>query len=368
MAGTIHLSATQLRLHANPDTRAPIERPKPIKSTGKPMRTSLPRSIERTFVAALASACLALCAASHGAAQAQDRPLKIILPFGPGSGVDAITRTLAPALSKALGGQIVLIENQPGAGGIPGTHAMIKATPDGNTIGLVSNNHVIYPSVYKALPFDPVADITPIAVAGTTPMVVLVNPAKVSARNVAELTAFFKARPGAYNYGSSGNGTILHLAAEMFVDEAGVDVRHIPYKGVGPMLADTIGGQVEMAVSALPTVQGHLKSGALRAIGIGGKTRSPTVPEIPTIAEQGLPNYEIEGWFAVVAPARLPSEQVKRLHAAFSTAFAAADVKEAMARQGNAINLGTPEAAQQFFKSELAKYARLVRKSGVKLD
>ncbi len=247
-------------------------------------------------VAGFVLAWVTLCASTASLAQGTDRPLKIILPFGPGSGVDVITRTLAPALSKALGGQSVVVENQPGAGGIPGTHAMIKSAPDGHTISLVSNNHVIYPSVYKSLPFDPLADITPISVLGTTPMVLLVNPAKVPARNVSELIAFFKARPGAYNYASSGNGTILHLAAEMFVDEAGVDVKHIPYKGVGPMLADTIGGQVEMSVSALPTIQGHLKSGALRAIGIGSAARSAAAPEIATIAEQGLP--KVKGEFA----------------------------------------------------------------------
>ena len=327
------------------------------------MRRSIPKRLPRIL-----GTLLLAFAATSACARARDRPLKVILPVGPGSGVDTITRTLAPALSKALGGQNVVIENQPGAGGIPGTHAMIKSAPDGFTISLVSNNHVIYPSVYKSLPFDPVADITPITIAGTTPMVVLVNPAKVQARNVQELVAFFKAKPGAYNYASSGNGTILHLAAEMFVDEAGVEVRHIPYKGVGPMLADTIGGQVEMSVSALPTVQGHLKSGALRAIGVGSAARTPAAPEIPTIAEQGLPSYIIEGWFAVVGPAKLPAEQIRRLHAAFATAFSAPEVKEAMARQGNTISMTSPEVATQYFRTELAKYAKLVRKAGVKLD
>ena len=199
-------------------------------------------------------------------------------------------------------------------------------------------------------------------------MVLVVNPAKVPAKNIKELIAFLKAKPGAYNYASSGNGTILHLAAEMFVDEAGVEMRHIPYKGVGPMLADTIGGQVEMCVSALPTVQGHIKSGALRAIGIGGLARSAAAPDIPTIAEQGLPGYEIEGWFAVVGPAKLPVDQVRRLHAAFATAFAAPEVQEAMAKQGNTIRLSAPDAAARFFTSELAKYAKLVKKAGVKLD
>jgi tripartite-type tricarboxylate transporter receptor subunit TctC len=320
----------------------------------------------RTALAALLCAACALPAAAL--AQGGERPLRVILPVGPGSGVDTMTRAIGPALGRALGGQAVVIENQPGAGGIPGTLAMIKSAPDGNTISLVSNNHVIYPSVYKSLPFDPIADITPVAVVGTTPMVLVVNPARVPAKNAGELIAFFKAAPGKYNYASSGSGTILHLAAAMFVDQAGVDVRHIPYKGVGPMLADTIGGQVEMSVAALPSVQGHLKAGLLRAIGVGGSKRVAAAPEIPTLAEQGLPQYNMEAWIAVIAPAGLPPEQLRRLHGAVAAAFAAPDVREAMAKQGNSIEVGTPEAAAQFFKSELLKYARLTQKVGVRLD
>lgn len=312
---------------------------------------------------------LALGMAALGAptallAQAPDKPLHFILPVGAGSGVDVITRTAANALSRALG-QPVVIDNQPGAGGLVGTAAMIKSTPDGQTLSVVSNNHVIYPSVLKSVPFDPIADITPITVVGTTPMVLVVNPAKVPATNVKELVAFLKAKPGVYNYASSGNGTILHLAAQMFVDEAKVDVKHIPYKGVGPMVADLIGGQVEMGVLSLPSVQGHLKSGALRAIGVGGQTRSAAAPEIATISEQGLPNYQVEGWFAVIGPARLPAAEVARIHTAVAAAFASPEVSEAMAKQGNSINPSSPEAAAQFFRSELAKYARLVKAAGV---
>lgn len=313
-------------------------------------------------------ACLCAWPAAGALAQAPDRPLRIILPVGAGSGVDVITRSLTGALSRALGGQSVVVENQPGAGGIPGTHAMIKSAPDGNTLSIVANTHVIAPSVLKSMPFDAIADVTPIAILGSSPFVVVVNPSKVSATNARDLAGFLKARPGAYNYASSGNGTILHLAGEMLVDELGADVRHIPYKGVAPMLTDVIGGQVELAVSALPTVQGHLKSGALRAIGVGSAARSPAAPEIPTIAEQGYPNFVAEGWFAAVGPARLPPETVRRLHAAFSAAMAAAEVREAMAKQGNLINVTSPEGAAQFMRSEMAKYARLVQKAGIKPD
>lgn len=322
--------------------------------------------IHRRLIALLATGLL--CATPPLWAQATDRPLRIILPVGAGSGVDTIVRAVGPALSKALGGQPVVIENLPGAGGITGTATLVKAAPDGLTIGVVSNNHVINPSVYKKMPFDSVEDITAISVLGSTPMVLVVNPAKVPAKNVKELIAFLKAKPDAYNYASSGNGTILHLAAEMFVDEAGVVIRHIPYKGSGPMIADLIGGQVELGVLALPAIQGHLKSGALRAIGVGGQSRSAAAPEIPTIAEQGLPNYDASGWFAVIAPAKLPAAEVKRLHAAFITAFATPEVKEAMARQGNDIHPSTPEAAARFFRSETERYAKLVKKSDIKMD
>jgi len=314
---------------------------------------------------AVALVGLALVCALPAHAQG-DKLTKFILPFAAGSGVDTIIRASSKALTTSLGTPVV-IDNQPGAGGIVGTQALVKAAPDGATLSVVSNNHVIYPSVYKTLPFDPLKDITPVAVIGGSPMVLVVNP-KVAAKDSKELVALLKAQPDAINYASSGNGTILHLAAEMFLDEAGVRARHIPYKGVGPMITDLIGGQVDFGVLALPAVQAHLKSGALRAIGTSSKARLAAAPEIPTFAEQGLPNYLVEGWFAVIGPKGLPAAEVRRINAAFVTAFASAEVKEAMAKQGNTIAISTPEAAATFFASELDKYAKLVRKAGVKLD
>ena len=311
-----------------------------------------------------ATLLLAVLAAS-AAVQAQGQ-LRIILPVSAGSGVDTIARASQNALSKALG-QTVVVENLPGAGGVPGTHAIVKAPPDGRTVGIVSNNHVVNPSVYKTMPFDSIEDITPISVIGSTPLMLVVNP-KVPAQNVRELIAFLKAKPGAYNYASSGNGTIIHLAGEMFVQEGGVDAKHVPYKGVGPQLIDLISGQVQFGIVALPAAQGHLKSGALRALGVGGRKRTPGAPDIPTIAEQGLPNYECEGWFAFIGPAKLPAAEVARIHAGIVAAFAAPEVQENMAKQGNQINPGTPDAAGKFFRSELAKYAALVKRAGIKID
>jgi tripartite-type tricarboxylate transporter receptor subunit TctC len=295
-----------------------------------------------------------------------DRTVRIVLPVATASGVDTITRAAQGALSKALG-HPVIVENQPGAGGIVGTTTLVKAAPDGFTLSFVSNNHVIYPSVYKSLPFDPIADITPIAVVGSTPLIVVVNP-KVAVNNGKELVALLKSRPGEMTYASSGNGTILHLAAEMFVDEAGATARHIPYKGVGPMLTDLIGGQVQMGVAALPSVQQHLKSGALRAIGTGTAQRLAAAPDIPTMVEQGMPGYLVEGWFGFVGPKGLPAADVKRLHDAVTAAFAAPEVREAMTRQGNTINVTSTEVAGQFFRSEMVKYAKLVKKAGIELQ
>jgi tripartite-type tricarboxylate transporter receptor subunit TctC len=235
------------------------------------------------------------------------------------------------------------------------------------TLGIVSNNVVIFPSLFKSLPFDMPGDFTPIAIVGATPVVLVVNP-KVPATNAKELIAALKAKNGEMNFASGGNGTILHLATEMFLDEAGVKARHIPYKGVGPMVTDLIGGQVEFATAALPSVQGHLKSGQLRAIGVAAAQRSPAAPEIPTFVEQGMPNYIVDAWFAVVAPKGLPPAEVKRVHQAVVAAFADPAVKEAMAKQGNIINVQPAEQAMPFFRSELAKYARLVKKAGVEMQ
>ena len=329
----------------------------------QPLRQRFDRRTVLLQLGALAGSGLLL----PRAARAQgDRPVRFILPVATASGVDTIVRAAQGALGKALGHPVV-VENQPGAGGIIGTSTLVKSAPDGYTLGVVSNNHVIYPSVYKSVPFDPINDITPIAIVGTTPMVVVVNP-RVPANNAKELVALLKAKPGQLNYGSSGNGTILHLAAEMFVDEAGGKANHIPYKGVGPMITDLIGGQVDFGTTSLPSVQPYLKSGALRAIGVGSAARVSAAPEIPTLVEQGMSNYLVEGWFAVIGPKGLPAAEVKRLHDVVVSAFAAPEVREAMARQGNVINISTPEFAGEFFRSEMAKYARLVKKAGLALQ
>jgi tripartite-type tricarboxylate transporter receptor subunit TctC len=298
------------------------------------------------------------------AQQAAGKTIQFILPVAVASGVDTITRTAQNELSKALGGTVV-VNNQPGAGGLIGTQQLVKSAPDGLTLSVVSNNHVIYPAVLKSVPFDPIADITPIAVIGTTPIVLVVNPKKIAAKSVGELTAMFKARPDGYNYGSSGNGTILHLAAAMFVEQAGVKVTHVPYKGVGPLLNDLIGETVDMAMLAYPSIIAHLQAGTLRAIGVGTAERIAAAPDIPTVVEQGMPDFIVEGWFAAIGPPKLPPAEVTRIHAAFVTAFNSAEVKEAMAKQANTINILSPEKSAAYMKAELEKYAAISKKIGL---
>ncbi|MCC2674519.1 MAG: tctC [Ramlibacter sp.] len=323
-----------------------------------------PRHLHLTRRTCLGAALAAATGALPLAALAQAGTVKFILPNATGSGVDAITRAAAPALGKALNASVV-VENQPGAGGVVGLQALARSAPDGNTLAVVSNNVVIFPSVLKSLPFDMPGDFTPIAVVGATPMVLVVNPAKVSATNSREFIALLKSKPGAFNFASGGNGTILHLATELYLDAAGATAKHIPYKGVGPMVTDLIGGQVDFGTVALPSVQQHIKSGALRALGVLAPQRTPAAPEIPTMAEQGLANFSVEAWFAVIGPKGLSSAQVKKAHDAVVAAFNDPVVKDTMAKQGNTIQIGTPEQAQSAFRSELAKYAALVKKVGL---
>ena len=298
---------------------------------------------------------------------AEKTPIKMIVPASAGSGLDITLRAAVSSMTKALDGQAIVVDNQAGAGGITGTANLVKAMPDGLTLGFISNNHAVNPSVYKKMPFDSVNDITPISVIGSVPFV-LVVPSKLPVKTARELQSFLKAKPGAYNYSSSGNGTIIHLAGAQFVDSADVDVKHVPYKGMAPMVNDLLGGVVEFGVIAVPVALPHLKSGALRALGVLGKQRVRSIPDIPSMTEQGFPDVDIGGWFALVGPAKLPAAEVKRLHGAVLAAFAMPEAVEAMNKQENVIHPMTPEASARFIRSEVERYARLVQKAAVTLD
>ncbi|WCM92005.1 tripartite tricarboxylate transporter substrate binding protein [Acidovorax sp. NCPPB 2350] len=327
---------------------------------------SLTRRRAAAWVAALVGAAAWSGPRPVRAQPPADRPLRVILPLSAGSGADGAIRAIGNSLSRALG-QPVVIENLPGAGGITGTAQIVRAPRDGSVIGVVSNNHVVNPSVYKNIPFDSLADITPITILGATPFVLIAHPS-VPATNVRELIAYARSKPGVLNYGSSGNGTILHLGAAMFVDQAKLDIKHIPYKGMGPLMNDILGGQVQLGVVAAAPAAPHIKSGALRALGVTTAARVPTLPGVPTIAEQGLPGFELDGWIAPVGPAGLPKAELARLYAGFKAAMEMPEARDALVAQGYEIKLTPPEQAAAFFRTEAARMAQVVKNANVHMD
>ena len=344
----------------------------PIPSSSAAGRSAVPERVQvsrRRLLVGGATALGAAAIARPGLSWAQppsDKPLRVILPLSAGSGADGAIRAISNSLAKALG-QPVVIENLPGAGGITGTAQIVRAPKDGSVIGVVSNNHVVNPSVYRNIPFDSLADITPITILGATPFVLIAHPG-VPAKNVRELIAYAKAKPGVLNYGSSGNGTILHLGAAMFVDQAELAIQHIPYKGMGPLMNDVLGGQVQLAVVAVAPAAAHIKSGALRAIGVTTAARVSSLPGVPTIAEQGLTGFELEGWIAPIGPAGLPKAELERLYSGFKAALATPEAHDALIAQGYEIKLTPPEASAAFFRSEAGRMAQVVKSASVKVD
>ncbi|MFM8548308.1 MAG: Bug family tripartite tricarboxylate transporter substrate binding protein [Betaproteobacteria bacterium] len=313
--------------------------------------------------AIVAMGALGASALSTSASAQSEKITRFILPNATGSGVDTITRAASAALGRALGSPVV-VENQPGAGGIVGLQALSRTAPDGYSLSVVSNNVVIFPSVYAKLPFDVLADFVPITVIGYTPIVV-VSSTKVPANGSREFVDWLKSRNGEATVASAGAGTIIHLANEMFLNESGTKARAVHYKGVGPMLTDLLGGHIDFCTAALPSVQGHLKNGLIKAVGIGTEKRVDAAPDIATFAEQGLPGYIVEAWFGVLGPKGMSPADIARVHKAFETAFAETEVKAAMAKGGNVINVRTPEFARDYFASESRKYADLVKRAGI---
>ncbi|MBT2336237.1 tripartite tricarboxylate transporter substrate binding protein [Variovorax paradoxus] len=320
-----------------------------------------PILFRRTALAALlALSCL-------GTALAQsDKPLRMIVPLAAGSTVDAVARAIAPGFGKAAGHPIV-VENIVGAGGIPGTSQIVKAPKDGLTLGMISSNHVINPGIYKTIPYDSLKDITPIAVLATVPLVLVVHPA-LPVNNVKELLAYAKANPGKLNYGSAGNGSTLHLASELLVSETGIAMKHVPYRGTGPLITDLIGGQVQLGFVSISQVGPQVKAGALRALAVSTPARSAALPDVPTVAEAGVPGYSFDAWIALVGPGGLPKSIVDADYAAVKTALASREAQTAIAAQGLTILDTGPDLAPAFFQAELAKHQKLVKQSGATLD
>lgn len=300
-------------------------------------------------------------------ALAQEKPTaRIIIPASAGSGADTHLRAVTGPLSKALG-QAVVIENLAGAGGIPGTQQIVRATPDGNTLGLVSNNHAVNPAIFKKMPFDSLKDITPICVVGSTPFALVVNP-KFAAKNLREFQALLKSKPGEYNFASSGNGTIIHLAAAQLLEELNVEAKHIPYKGTGPMVTDLLSGVVDFGIVAVPVAQAHVKSGALRALAVTSAQRVASMPEVATYAEQGYPGVNLDGWFAFIGPANMPPAVANRLHAAVLATFSTPEARSAMDMQQVVLKPMSLDDSRRHFESEINRYTKLAKKANVTID
>ncbi|MEN5179076.1 tripartite tricarboxylate transporter substrate binding protein [Comamonas testosteroni] len=325
-----------------------------------------PSITRRQWLASTIACAAGTLAPLARAAAPHDKPLRVILPLSAGSGADGAIRAIGPSIGKVLG-QALVIENLPGAGGITGTAQLVRAPKDGSTIGIISNNHVVNPSLYKNIPFDSISDITPITIIGSTPFVLVASP-KLPVRNVQELIAHAKANPGTLNYGSSGNGTILHLGAAMFVQQAGLQIPHIPYRGMGQLMNDLLSGQVQLGVVAVAPAAPHVKTGALRALGVTSAKRSSALPDVPTIAEQGLPDYVLDGWIAAIAPTGLADAERQRLYQGFVQGVATPEATQALVAQGYDIQLMPPAQTTAFIREEKSRMEAVVNAANVKLD
>ncbi|WP_151637652.1 Bug family tripartite tricarboxylate transporter substrate binding protein [Noviherbaspirillum aerium] len=313
------------------------------------------------------AAILALSAALPFPSFAQgDKTVRMIVPNAPGSSVDALSRTVGDKLARAAGGNIV-IENLPGAGGVPGTAQLTRAAKDGLTLGMVSNNHVVNPSLYKKIPYDAIKDITPITVVAGSPFVLVAHPS-VQARDLKELVALAKANNGELTIGSSGNGTILHLAAEALQSEAGIKLRHVPYKGTGQLTTDLLGGQIQLAFLGVTGAAQHVKAGKLNAIGVSTATPSPLLPNALPLAQQGLTNFNLQGWIALIGPGGLPAPMVSKLYNDTKALLGTKEVQDALTAQGFTPMGTAPDATAALFQNELTRYAKLIKQSGMTID
>jgi tripartite-type tricarboxylate transporter receptor subunit TctC len=294
------------------------------------------------------------------------RPVRFILPFPPGGGTDILGRLIAERLTANLG-QPVVTENKGGAGGNVGAEAAAKSAPDGYTIVLVAPSLAISPSLYSKLNYDPVKDFAPVSLVATVPNVMITNP-DVPARTLAEFIALAKSRPGEMNFGSGGSGTSNHLAGELFNIVAGVKLVHVPYKGVNLAMNDVLSGRVQLVVIGVPATVPHIKAGKLRALALVAPQRSPVLPEVPTVAEAGLPKFDVTTWYGILAPAGTPRPIVTRLNAELAKIMHAPELKERLEALATDPVTSTPEEFAALIRREIEKWAEVVREAGLKAD
>jgi tripartite-type tricarboxylate transporter receptor subunit TctC len=309
----------------------------------------------------------ALACASAAYAQAwPSKPVRYIVPFPPGGATDILARSIADKLSPTLG-QPVIVENRAGAAGNLGTELAAKAAPDGYTILMVTVAQSISESLYAKLGYNLMRDLAPVILVARVPNVMVVHPS-VPARSVKEFIDYAKANPGKVNFASSGSGTSIHMSGELFKMLTGVDIVHVPYKGSAAALTDLLGGQVSVMFDNLPPSMSHIKSGKLRALAITTTTRYPTLPELPTMVEAGVPGYESSSWFGIMVPTGTPKDIVARLNAEARKIMAMPDVRERFDQQGAIASPGTPEDFDRFIRAEIEKWGKVVKASGAKVD
>ena len=322
------------------------------------------RPAQRLALAALSA--FALLAGGAAAQPYPSRPVRVIVPFAPGGATDIIARLVAQKLADRLG-QSVVVENKPGAGTTIGNAEVAKAKPDGYTLLFAPTTFVISQVVYPTLPYDPQKDFAPVSLLAVSPFILVVN-AAFPAKSTAELVAIAKAKPGTVTFASAGNGTVPHLAGELFKLRAGIDIVHVPYKGGGPAIVDLVSGQVPMMFATPIEVSQHVQSGRLRVLGTTSLARLAAMPDVPTLSESGYPDFEVLSFFGVLAPAGTPPEIVNRVAADLAAVMEMSDVRERFAQQSAEARVLGPAAFSAFLARERDKWADIVKRSGAKVD
>ncbi|MES2586645.1 MAG: tripartite tricarboxylate transporter substrate binding protein [Pseudomonadota bacterium] len=295
-----------------------------------------------------------------------ERPVKLIVPYAPGGSADITARMISEDWGKTLG-QAMIVENRAGAGGNAGVDAVAKSKPDGYTIGIHTLSLAVNPALYSKMPFDTLKDLSPIGMVASSQHVLVVNP-KVPAKDLKELLALLKSNPGKLTYGSAGNGSTMHIAPELFKATSNTFITHIPYRGGGPALSDTAGGQVDMSFPVASAAAQFVQSGMLRGIGVTGTKRSPLMPNVPTLAEAGLPAYSFETWFIVFAPAGTSQAVIDKLNTSLNTTLSNPTLKARMTKEGFDPIPSTPAQARQRLEKEIPVWAKLIKERGIGAD
>lgn len=319
-----------------------------------------------SFVAAVAAVCVGAAAPAFAQSAFPTKPVTIVAAFPPGGTVDLLSRILSQKLGEDWK-QTVIVENRPGASGMIGSQHVSRAAPDGHTLMVVPITHVTNSSLFSKVPYDPIEDFTPISMLAASPLMLVVNNSS-PIKSVNDLVALAKTQPDRLNCGSGGTGTSQHLACELFKSTAKVQIKHVPYKGNAAAMTDVMGGQIEMLFDQMATAVPHVKAGRVRAVAVSTARRSGAMPDVPTIAESGVPGYESTAWFGIVGPPGMPKEVVSQINASLRKALARPDVQKQLGDQGLDLTPTSPDEFRGTLKSEMAKWAAVIKQAGVKAD